>query len=343
MPMKTQVRKERNAGFDFLKYICAFLIICIHTDFFGKSAVLLIARAAVPVFFMITGYFFSTVVERGRQHQQISKILKITILANAVYLLWSLAISIGSVGETLRSWADISVWLKFLFLNLSPFRSHLWYLSAHLYVLIIACILEKAGIRHKIYVLIPILLALNLVLGNYSGLIFGTAIPLEYSRNFLLIGFPCFLLGDLLYQRRNSRHPKNGTLVIVLIGSLALSLAEVLLLTKLECYENQDFTLGNIFTAYAMFSLVGNNPTFFENSLCKKVAWMGTHLSLGIYIFNAIFRTVVEKIIEIVSGIVPLAETASHYTMPLMMLAIDSCIVYVWFWMRKKVTHRREK
>ena len=54
--MKTILRAD---NFDILKSICAFLVICIHVPFPGAfgECVTTAARIAVPVFFMITGYF----------------------------------------------------------------------------------------------------------------------------------------------------------------------------------------------------------------------------------------------------------------------------------------------
>ncbi|UEA30492.1 hypothetical protein LK422_03580 [Blautia massiliensis (ex Durand et al. 2017)] len=43
-----------------MKAICAFLIVCIHAPFPGKFGAYFttLTRVAVPIFFMITGYFY---------------------------------------------------------------------------------------------------------------------------------------------------------------------------------------------------------------------------------------------------------------------------------------------
>lgn len=333
--------KVRNPGFDALKYICAFLVICIHTDYYGKDEVVLAARMAVPVFFMITGYFYSSVSEKKRQFVQIKKILLLTLLSNLLFLVWGLFeefVKNGTVYDKVQSWLDLKLWIRFLLFNGSPFRHHLWYLSALLYVLVIAYGLEKIGILRKVYWLIPFLLGINVILGNYSTLLFGEALPLEYSRNFLLAGLPCFLLGDLLHQRRNLKQMKNSHLMIILVLSLAVTWGEYRLLLHCDAYVNQDFFIGTIGMAYAVFSLVKNNPAFFENGLMKRMAWMGKNLSLGLYILNVIVRTVVVALIDISSVKIPLIKIVSDYSMPLIMLMATSCVTYVllmfWKWIK---------
>ena len=51
--------QSRADNIDILKAICAFLIVCIHVPFPGRVGAYFTAltRIAVPVFFMITGYF----------------------------------------------------------------------------------------------------------------------------------------------------------------------------------------------------------------------------------------------------------------------------------------------
>lgn len=52
---------NRKVGLDFLKFICSFMIICIHIPFPEPLGTIFtpITRIAVPIFFMITDYFYS--------------------------------------------------------------------------------------------------------------------------------------------------------------------------------------------------------------------------------------------------------------------------------------------
>ncbi|MBQ1991839.1 MAG: acyltransferase family protein, partial [Clostridia bacterium] len=83
---------QRNNGLDLLKTICAFMIICVHAPFPGLLGDIFtpLARIAVPVFFMITGYYYSLTKERKKEKKQIIKVLKLFLSANVLYVFWSL-------------------------------------------------------------------------------------------------------------------------------------------------------------------------------------------------------------------------------------------------------------
>ena len=65
----SQLVKKRVDGLDILKCIAAFLIICIHAPFFGEFGkyVTAIARIGVPIFLMITGYFYTSTINKNRE------------------------------------------------------------------------------------------------------------------------------------------------------------------------------------------------------------------------------------------------------------------------------------
>lgn len=140
----------RNYGLDLLKTVCAFLIICIHAPFPDLAGDIFtpLTRIAVPMFFMITGYYYSHTKERQKEKKQIIKIFKLFASANILYLFWSIVKTfIG--GESVTAFTSnafsIKSILQFVFLNESPFGAHLWYLGAILYVLIIIFLFEKNG------------------------------------------------------------------------------------------------------------------------------------------------------------------------------------------------------
>ena len=61
---QSRAEQSRAASLDVLKAICAFLVVCIHVPFPGKVGEYFTAltRVAVPIFFMITGFFHADVV-----------------------------------------------------------------------------------------------------------------------------------------------------------------------------------------------------------------------------------------------------------------------------------------
>ena len=75
---------NRNYGLDLLKAICAFMVVSIHSPFPGLLGDIFIplARIAVPIFFMITGYYYSHTKEHKKEKKQIIKLLKLCVSAN---------------------------------------------------------------------------------------------------------------------------------------------------------------------------------------------------------------------------------------------------------------------
>lgn len=84
MPGKTGTR---NTGMDILKFICAFAVVCIHLEYPGKTYLEPFTRVAVPVFFMISGYHYEGVCQKGQENRQLIKLLKMLATACILYFL----------------------------------------------------------------------------------------------------------------------------------------------------------------------------------------------------------------------------------------------------------------
>ena len=57
---------KRHDGLDFAKFLCSYMVISIHMSYFGKSYIEPLSRFAVPLFFMITGYFYSSIKQKTK-------------------------------------------------------------------------------------------------------------------------------------------------------------------------------------------------------------------------------------------------------------------------------------
>ena len=198
--LKREQIAGRNVGIDILKCICAFMIVCIHCPFPHEAGqyFISISRIAVPVFFMITGYFYHLKTDKSRKIKQIKKIFLLGLSANIIFFVWKCfyqLISGGSIADYIKSVFTLKNFIKFTALNESPFGVHLWYLGAILYVLVIIAIAQREKITKFLYLLSPFLLMGDLILGKYSLLFFGREFPYIIVRNFLFVGIPYFCIG----------------------------------------------------------------------------------------------------------------------------------------------------
>ena len=146
------MKKQRWTCIDILKCLAALAVVEIHKPLKVQSGaeLLILCRFAVPVFFMITGFFYSETVAHRRELKQIGKILTITIGANLFYLIWKVLLALengNNIKDALLARFEERMPEDFILWNFSPLSPHLWYLQALVYVLVIAFIVEHLGLR----------------------------------------------------------------------------------------------------------------------------------------------------------------------------------------------------
>lgn len=276
---------KRIYSLDKLKAICAFFVVCIHCPFgepmgeYIKTA----ARVAVPLFFLISG-FFCVAEDEEQWRKRIKKFLFLIVGANILFLIWRLFLSIYG-GYTAKFVADLCSWknwLIFIFLNDSVVGYHLWYLGAILYVTIIYRWLQSKGCAKALVRISPVLLFCGIVLGKYSKLLLGVDVPVVLSRNWLFVGLPFYTLGA--YVRENEKQVKerlSNVALLSLIGIFTLlGMAEKFMLQSLERNVVGDVFLSTPFLAMSCFILAVKHMDAGKN----RIAVIGRKYITMIYI-----------------------------------------------------------
>ncbi len=318
---------HRNHGLDFLKAISTFMVVCIHAPFPGIVGTIIIplTRMAVPLFFMITGYYYSSTKERNHVNKQFYKILQLFIGANLLYFLWKLVIICfknSSITIELTKMFSVKSILKFILLNESPFGAHLWYLGAILYVLLIVLLFEKKWNREKLYPIVPFLLVADLVFGKYSLLLFGQTIPYILVRNFLCVGLPYFLIGDWLYTHSITIRPGKARMYICVFTFTTL--IERTLLGVFSLNAERDHYISTTFLAVFTFLLALQHENVYANKGLSVLSSVGAKLSTNIYILHPIVITVVAKVIVYVSHHLPFIDVCYAYVAPFVIFTITA-------------------
>ena len=203
--------KNENSPIYILKGICAILVVLIHTDFFSKPLWIPIYRTAVPIFYMISGYYLLSKecsIDQNTIKRQLKKIIKYTITASLVYILYNIGINIFNhiheniqfnlLNIVLPHTKNISeTILTYLLYN--PYSGHLWYLTAYISCLICLFFIVKYKLQNLLFYLILIGLLAGLCIGKYS--FWEINIPAYLYRNFLTTALPFVLIG--LYIRKH--------------------------------------------------------------------------------------------------------------------------------------------
>ena len=142
----------RNYSLDILKFLCAVLVVLLHIKTPWTEYILPITRAAVPCFFIISGYFLYQEDEQSLQRIKRSfvKVGTILLWSSVLYALFKLITTSINI-----SYRDI---IDFVLFNVNPFGYHLWYLSAYMYVLVIFYICVKEHVVNLLFIVSPLLL-----------------------------------------------------------------------------------------------------------------------------------------------------------------------------------------
>ncbi len=266
------------AGLQCLKLICAFLVVVIHTVGMWGGPLRVIASVAVPVFFMITGFFCVDATGRpdsGRIARMLWKLLVITVAAQVAYILFYVVKS-AIAGEPPSDLWKIRSWIT-LFVVGDKFGGHLWYLTAAIEALAVIWLGVKMRLEKLLYLMIPLGLTFGLLAGAYAPLLgFETPERGFVHRNFFTLGLPCMMIGVAM-RRRPLIGWKPALLWATTLLVLMLMLAEHY---GLRLSPRGDFLILTIPAAVMLFQVFArSNPP-------KILADAGRRYSTGIYIIH---------------------------------------------------------
>lgn len=269
------------------KCIAAFLVVCCHAsmgpidDFIAP-----ISMAAVPLFFLISGYFlYSESVERSyeRARRALSHVLPLVLVVNLVYYLWLLPLNGNVVNSTAKLWQLL--WQGGLL------SGHLWYLTALLQGLLVVALLLRLGWSWLLPYLTPLAL-LSLLGGHYTWLLTDVAQdyywPVYTSWCYAI---PYLALGYTLGRHRERLLRWRWEWVLLL--SLPAVLVEAALLERYIGWGDGAYLLGTLLAASALLTSL-RYPDLGRGSLA---AWIGARYSGSIYYFHLLVVTVTARLL----------------------------------------------
>lgn len=295
------MRRQRNLTIELLRLIAACFVVFIHVAFPDKmwSVVECLARFAVPFFFAVTGYFNfranCDTIKRRMLH-----ILKLDVIANTVYLLWGCwqACFINGTGlsDYLLGLLTVKNLARLLFLNLTPFSSHLWYLSALVMCYVVLWLYTRfygtEPVNYRpLYQTAVLLWVINYCFGAMAKLN-GIDIAYATGRNFLFFGIPTIALGLFLreYQDRmlaNFHWSGRTSALLILLGT-CVSLTERFGIGKTE------LSIGVLMTAVGLIYFAVTHPALPDFPPLKLLAAYSGQLSLFLYIVHPLLNQIIQ-------------------------------------------------
>ncbi len=287
---------KRNLAVDVLRFVSAFMVVLFHSNYFCKDIVNIIPRYAVPVFFMISGFFMFEADDqrfKERLNRSIKKMIVLTLVDSFFFFLFYLPLYLRD------GFPPLSAYLKFIVFNENPFAFHLWYLTAFLYVLLLFRALVGTHILKVIIRYSPFLLLINLLLGEFGFLFWDDSLPNCVLRNFLLEGLPFYSIGCLISINKEKLQMSGRMFSSALMTVVAFSLMEYYHIKYWGSVEMA--TTTDLFISSILFSvviLIWAIQPHSMNRIGEKMAEWGQKYSLDIYIFHVAFLVIIRSALK---------------------------------------------
>ena len=283
-------KNSRKDSFDVVKCFAAFFVVQLHTIPATVCPLLnVIARLAVPLFFLITGYYYTSIVEKGKYGVQLKKIFLLAIASSLFYWIYYGCMALKN--NVFYQWFmdtfnSVSI-LNWVLINDTPGIGHLWYLYAMLYSFIAIYVIDKLKIKVKW--VIPILFLIGLYVGCKGW-------PYSWYRNWAFMGVPYILLGRIIFEYKEMLIYKLGGVKIVYF----IPAATIGLLGEYKLYEIvgmdpiRDHYVFIILMSGILFILALQYPYFGKGSV---VAIIGREYSAFIYILHIFILSIYNRLL----------------------------------------------
>ncbi len=309
-----------NHKLNFLKCFACFGVVFIHISFPGVfgQIVAKVGAFAVPVFFMIAGYYaFGSDAKTIKR--RLFKIIKIFIIAYIVFLIYSITNAYARSEDRINISAYFGwrLLIKAICFCTIDYAIPLWYLIAMSEAYITWYFVVKKRKEQVVLKLMPILFILQVLLISYCETM---QLAWFWKTNYITRAMPWFLLGYYIhtYKNRFENLAVHKKISLAVFGGVITTIPVVFQLSL-------DFSsVGYIPYAFGVFVLALKNP---EKNLCKPLEYIGNNLSLSLYILHVPMESVVSSCVAL-TGL----ETASGvwiWSRPIVVLAVTLFISWL--------------
>ena len=269
----TEVKaKMRNCSIDIFRFVCAIMVVAIHTHPFadvnkelGYIFTQIIPRIGVPFFFAVAGFFYTQKLEKG-QESFLPYIKRLLI----TYFIWSCfyyIIDFAQGGYLNLKEFVISCVYQFV---ITGSHYHFWFFPALIFAVCLTTLMFKVKYNKVIVPLSIILYIVGCLGSSYYEL--GIHVPIlgklfmisQFSliRRILLMGFPFFTCGYLVYKIKDKIFGaiSNKSLLIIWIAVTIIWLAEIGMVIALRWQNNIIITEGLYLLVVVTLVLLLRNP-----------------------------------------------------------------------------------
>lgn len=322
--------KQENISLNILKGIACICVVTLHCSFPGIAGKVLygLARFAVPLFFAISGYFvYNSDNEKVKRQLRLKiiHILNLFAITEVLYLVFHLV-------KACIEYEQISgaiIWIKdsftvnniglFIIFQKTIIGDISWFLVALIMCYLVTYIVSEFSLWKKTCYLIPVLLIINVCLGEISPLIWHNNVNWYWISNFWLLGFPCYALGYFIRIYKNKFiEISTNRVILMMIGSILLNLLERIGTKGSQFFiSNIPFMVGGL-----ILCLKYPIPT----RRFSILRFIGKELSFGVYIVHPIIRDIYKLIFKRI-GIIEMPLIS--WLVPMLTIVTSIVAVYV--------------
>lgn len=292
--------KGRNIYLDLFKFFLCYLVIAIHLS--GESySFFPLYRLAVPMFFMISGYFnFSS--DRDRLYKKsvvfIKRTLRYMLVGFAIYIIFDFVMCYvdgRGVGYYFTTLFYEDFLLEFFLLNrpITYTGAQLWFLIALFVVSLIHHALVRFDRVRYYKIIIPVCYLIYFFFAGYMYLFQDTDMPIRYTRNALFFGLPNFALGYTLAKHDfHKRAWYKYVYLAVGVGCFFAQIAEYNLV-KTPNISLEMYVTGVISAAALLLFFLGLR----HGDAAFYYKWVGKNASFYVYILHMAVSVVLAKLV----------------------------------------------
>lgn len=274
---------------DFIKGIACICVVFIHVTFPNMFGLVVknICGYAVPVFFMIAGYYV------GGQKQVIKrrlyKILRILMLAYIIFFCIECIVQLknNNIVLWLHSIISIKVLVKFFVFCTIDFAIPLWYLIAQSETYIFWYLIVKFKLEQKMLKVMPLLFVFQIILRITCETINCSWF---WKINFVTGSLTWFLLGYYIYNIEVEKIKKIENRVLLFAGVIGMCITCIPIIFSLKVNFS---SVGYIPYATAIFLFAIKNDGY---SISQTIEYLGGKLSLWVYIFHVPMSIVISYV-----------------------------------------------
>lgn len=271
---------KKNSCLNFLKAISCIGVVLMHCSFptpYGKY-ISYLCMFAVPIFFMISGYFAyydSQNIVKSKLPKKMFHIFKLAVISEMLYGVWAI-LKRYLWHQEISLEINVKIIAK-LFTG-TFFNGTLWFLYALFWSYVVLYIINRFNLYEISYKLSPIILVIHVIFRTYAK-----NLPwynIMFFRNFIFYGLPFVMIGNYIHKNKE-KFCERITDKMCLLGTVfgvCLTVAEYLI-----SRQALDFYIGTIIMVCSMFMYAIKNP---EKKINLILCIIGDKISMYIYILH---------------------------------------------------------